>query len=134
MWFVAGDHAYEFEVEVELSPGATTGVLLFYSRRLYAGLGVSASNFILHRYGTERPMAKPGNVGRALRLRLRNDRHIVTIDYMADGKNWERFGTGMEVSGYHHNVAGDFLSLRPAIYAAGAGEVRFRNFRYRALP
>ena len=40
----------------------------------------------------------------------------------------------MEVSGYHHNVAGEFLSLRPAIYAAGEGDVRFRNFIYRALP
>jgi hypothetical protein len=39
----------------------------------------------------------------------------------------------MEVSGYHHNVAYDFLSLRPAIYAAGAGEARFRRLRYRAL-
>ena len=39
----------------------------------------------------------------------------------------------MEVSGYHHNVAGEFLSLRPAIYAAGAGEVRFRQFVYRAI-
>jgi beta-xylosidase/acetyl esterase/lipase len=134
LWFVAGDHAYEIEVSVEASAGATAGVLLFYSRRLYAGLGVSASNFILHRYGTERPMAKPSNVGQAYRLRLRNDRHIVTIDYSTDGKTWERFGTGMEVSGYHHNVAGDFLSLRPAIYAAGSGVVRFRDFRYRALP
>jgi hypothetical protein len=26
------------------------------------------------------------------------------------------------------------LSLRPAIYAAGTGEVRFRRFTYRALP
>ena len=40
----------------------------------------------------------------------------------------------MEVSGYHHNVGYDFLSLRPALYAAGEGEVRFRNFKYRTLP
>jgi hypothetical protein len=39
-----------------------------------------------------------------------------------------------EVSGYNHNVAGGFLSLRPALLAAGLGEVRFRNFRYQALP
>ena len=32
------------------------------------------------------------------------------------------------------NVAYEFLSLRPALYAAGTGEVRFRNFKYRALP
>ena len=58
----------------------------------------------------------------------------MTIHYSPDGKTWERFGTRMEVSGYHHNVAYDFLSLRPAIYAAGTGEVRFRNFTYKALP
>lgn len=39
----------------------------------------------------------------------------------------------MEVSGYHHNVAWDFLSLRPGVFAAGEGEVRFRNLVYKAL-
>ena len=39
----------------------------------------------------------------------------------------------MEVSGYHHNVAGKFLSLRPGLYASGRGRVRFLDFRYRAL-
>jgi len=51
-----------------------------------------------------------------------------------DGKQWERYDRGMEVSGYHDNVGYDFLSLRPALYAAGSGQVRFRNFKYRALP
>jgi xylan 1,4-beta-xylosidase len=32
------------------------------------------------------------------------------------------------------SVAGEFLSLRPAIYAAGRGEVKFRDFKYQALP
>jgi hypothetical protein len=31
-------------------------------------------------------------------------------------------------------VADGFISLRPAIYAAGHGEVRFRDFRYRLSP
>ena len=132
--FITGDHAYEFEVQIEIDPGTTAGVLLFYSSRLYAGLGFNAKNLILHRYGTERLLGKPASIGQSLRLRLRNDRHIVTIHYSGDGKTWEAFGTGMEVSGYHHNVAGEFLSLRPAIYAAGSGEVRFRDFRYRTIP
>jgi xylan 1,4-beta-xylosidase len=109
-------------------------VLLFYSSRLFAGLGYSRSNFILHRYGTDRLMAKAPGLGQTVHLRLRNDRHIVTIEFSTDGLRWERFGTAMEVSGYHHNVAGEFLSLKPAIYAAGTGEVRFRNFLYRVLP
>jgi xylan 1,4-beta-xylosidase len=39
----------------------------------------------------------------------------------------------MEVSGIHHNVFGGFLSLKLGVYAAGAGTVRLRDFRYRAL-
>jgi beta-xylosidase len=62
------------------------------------------------------------------------DSYIIgTIHYSVDGQKWERYDRGMEVSGYHHNVGYDFLSLRPALYAAGTGEVRFRNFKYRAL-
>jgi xylan 1,4-beta-xylosidase len=134
LWFVNGDHAYEMEVDIDADPGATAGLLLFYSRRLYAGLGFSSKNFFMHSYGLDRPQGKPAHVGQRLRLRIRNDRHIVTIHFSVDGKTWERYDRGMELSGYHHNVAYDFLSLRPAIYAAGAGEVRFRDFIYRALP
>jgi xylan 1,4-beta-xylosidase len=133
MWFVTGDRAYEVQVEIDADPGATAGLLLFYNSRLYAGLGFSATRFIMHSYGLDRPGGKPEHVGQRLHLRLRNDRHIVTIHYSTDGEHWERYDRGMEVSGYHHNVGYDFLSLRPALYAAGSGEVRFRNFVYRAL-
>ena len=133
LWFVTGDHAYEIEVEIDADPGASAGLLLFYSRKLYAGLGFSDRNLIMHQYGTERPGAKPPDFGRHVFLRLRNDRNILTMFYSPDGRSWRRFDRGIDVSGYHHNVAYDFLSLRPALYASGIGEVRFRNFRYRAL-
>ena len=134
LWFPNGDHAYQIEVEIEADANASGGLLVFYSRRLYAGLGFSARNLRLHLYGTDRTSAKPAHLGQRMWIRLTNDRHIVQLDYSADGKKWERYDRGIEVSGYHHNVAGDFLSLKPAIYAAGEGEVRFRNFLYRALP
>ena len=51
-----------------------------------------------------------------------------------DGRTWKRHGTRMEVSGLHHNVFGGFLSLRVGLYAAGAGEARLTDFRYRANP
>jgi len=66
-------------------------------------------------------------------MRIKNDRHIVTVHHSADGAKWTKYGVQFEVSGYHQNVAGDFLSLRPAIYAAGTGEVRIRGVRYTAL-
>jgi xylan 1,4-beta-xylosidase len=134
LWFVNGDHAYEMEVEIDADPAASGGLLVFYSRKLYAGLGFSARNLRLHLYGMDRTSAKPSHLGQRMWIRLRNDRHIVTLDYSVDGKTWQRYDRAIEVSGYHHNVAYDFLSLRPALYASGSGEVRFRNFKYRALP
>ena len=68
-----------------------------------------------------------------LHLKLENRRHIVTMRYSIDGATWTKHPWQFEVSGVHHNVLGDFLSLRPALYACGAGAVRFREFRYRAL-
>ena len=69
-----------------------------------------------------------------MRIRLRNERNILTL-YTSDdaGRSWQKFGTQMEVSGYHHNVAYDFLSLRPALYAAGNGTASFTQFIYRGL-
>jgi xylan 1,4-beta-xylosidase len=134
MTFVVGDHAYEVSVEMEVSADATGGLLLFYSSRLYAGLGFRRGTFILHNAGEEVEHAAPERVGERLSIRLRNDRHIVTMQFSEDGERWRRYDRVLEVSGYHHNVAYDFLSLRPALYAAGHGAVRFANFTYRALP
>lgn len=132
--FVVGDQAYQVEVEIEIDEGARAGLILFYNSKLYAGLGFDKKQFIMHRYGTERMLPLPEDIGKKLHLRIINDRHIVSIFHSADGQKWRRFPTGMEVSGYHHNVMYDYLSLRPALYAAGQGEVRFRNFKYQALP
>lgn len=130
---VVGDLSYEIEVDLEVDANSRAGLLLFYSRRLYCGLGFDDARFVMHRYGLERNVRKPDGLARRVWLRAKNDRHIVTFHHSADGNNWKKFDVQMEVSGYHHNVAGDFLSLRPAIYAAGRGEVRIRGVTYRAL-
>lgn len=131
---IAGDPAYQFEVQMEIAPGAVGGALLFYSDRLYVGVGSNGEQFVMHRYGEERPtrLAASAKGGR-LWLRVTNNRHIVTIHSSADGQTWQKYPVQMEVSGYHHNVAGKFLALKPALYAAGNGAVTFRSFRYRAL-
>jgi beta-xylosidase len=131
--FITPDLAYRVSVDIELQDDAQAGLLLFYSKRLYCGLGFDARGFVMHRYGLERRGALPGGVGRRLHLRIENNRHIVTIHHSPDGQRWTKYGVQMEVSGYHHNVAGDFLSLRPAIYAAGKGAAVFRDVRYQAL-
>lgn len=130
---IAGDQAYEFQCEIEIDRGTTAGLLLFYDQQLYCGLGFDESKFVTHQYGMER--GRPANPhGRRMLMRVRNDRHIVSFHTSGDGgKTWKRFDRGMEVSGYHHNVRGGFLMLRPGLYSAGKGEARFRDFAFRAL-
>ncbi len=133
LMLIAGDQAYEFECDVEIAPGGTAGLVLFYDDKLYCGLGFDEKRFVTHQYGIER--GRPANPhGRRMRVRIANKRHIVAIHTSGDdGKTWKRFDRGMEVSGYHHNVRGGFLMLRPGLYSAGQGEARFRDFRFRAL-
>ena len=106
---------------------------MFSVDRLYGGLGFDDERFVTHQYGLER--GRPANPhGRRMRMRVTNRRHIVTYDTSGDGgRTWQRFDRGMEVSGYHHNVRGGFLMLRPGLYAAGPGEAKFRDFRFTAL-
>ncbi|MBW8812683.1 MAG: family 43 glycosylhydrolase [Caulobacterales bacterium] len=131
--FVTGDHAYEIQCDIEVDPGVRAGLILFYDRQLYCGLGFDERHFVTHQYGIER--GRPANPnGARMLMRLRNDRHIVSFHLSGDGgRTWTRFDRGMEVSGYHHNVRGGFRMLKPGLYAAGAGQARFRDFRYRAL-
>ena len=131
--FVNGDQAYEIECEIEIDPDTRAGLILFYDRQLYCGLGFDTKAFVTHQYGIER--GRPANPhGSKMLMRLRNDRHIVSFHTSGDGgATWKRFDRGMEVSGYHHNVRGGFLMLKPGLYAAGKGSARFKGFKYRAL-
>jgi len=133
---VTGDQAYEMEVDVAFDPSVQAGLLLFYSDRLYAGIGVNDKSLILHRYGLDqRHIPKPDGMANQLRIRLVHAWHVLTIYTSHDrGRYWQKFPVQMDVSGYHHNVAYGFMSLRPALYATGTGEARFQRLTYRAIP
>lgn len=130
--FIQGDLAYELEVEIEIDPGVTAGLILFYDRALYAGIGFDQERFVTHQYGIER--ARPANPhGRRMLIRLTNAYNVVSFHTSSDGVTWSKFDRQMEVSGYNHNVRGGFMALRPGLYAAGTGEARFRALKFRAL-
>lgn len=129
----AGDHVYEFSVDIELEGDVQGGVLLFYSRRLYCGMGHDGSRMTTYSTGQATYHREPAPAVRRIHMRIVNDRNIVTMYYSEDGNTWTRHGKRMEVSGYNHNTADEFLSLRPGLFAIGSGTVRFRNFRYHAL-
>ncbi|MFN4184290.1 MAG: family 43 glycosylhydrolase [Hyphomonas sp.] len=131
--FIAGELGYEVEADIELGEGTEAGLLLFYSKRLYAGLGFDANGLIMHRYGRPRRGRAPDSHNHRLHIRIRNDHHIMTIHTRRDGLAWEKHPVQMEVSGYHHNTDGDFLSLRPALYASGKGSALVRSVTFRRI-
>ncbi|WP_343517681.1 family 43 glycosylhydrolase [Sphingomonas sp.] len=129
--FVAGDRAYQIEVEVEVEGGAQGGLLLFYNEKLFCGIGLSDGKLHAWRIGQEErwPPGGPAS-SRRLHMRVVNDENIVTFFHSLDGRTWTK-ERSVEVAGYNHNVADGFLSLRPAFYAAGKGDVIFRALSYR---
>jgi xylan 1,4-beta-xylosidase len=109
-------------------------MLLFYNHKAFVGMGFTPSTLKIFEYSDELVWARRPLDTRFLRLRLCNDENVLTQEFSVDdGQSWTRHDTRMEVSGFHHNVFGGFLSLRLAVYAAGKGAVRLRNFRYSAL-
>jgi len=131
---IPGDRAYEVTARMELDPGSRAGLLLFYNSGLYCGLSYGPEGLVMHRYGQERSRPNDLDAGLThLEIKVRNDNHVVTFFTRLPGERWKKFDVQMEVSGYHHNTAYDFLSLRPGLMAAGKGHVRFSQFRYKAL-
>lgn len=134
LMFVAGEHRYEVEVEIETSGEVTAGIVLYYNADFFMGAGYDKAKRYRYRKGEARTSGThpAGSVNR-IWLRVRNDAHIVTGAYSYDGVHWQRETYGMDISGYHHNTLYDFQSVLPGIFAAGSGYARFSNFKYRAL-
>jgi xylan 1,4-beta-xylosidase len=135
---IVGDRSYECRVEVEISGEGHAGLALFYDERAHVGLGFTTTQMLTYGYSQEHGWmrhALPAATGpRRVQVRLVNRENVLTWHTSHDdGKTWNQHFWQMEVSGFHHNVFGGFLFLRPALFAAGAVQARFRNFSYRGL-
>ncbi|MCM3880325.1 MAG: family 43 glycosylhydrolase [Vicinamibacterales bacterium] len=139
---IVGDQAYEVSVEIELdpaAPGSIGGLLLLSNPNLYLGTAHDGARLLIYRSGQPGRGNGAGRGGqpvaptvRRIFLKIQNDRHIVSFYNSPDGMNWARQDIGIEASSYTRNGGGG-ESLRVALFAAGPGEIKFRQFRYRAL-
>jgi beta-xylosidase len=127
------DRAYEVEVELELSGEAVGGLLLYFNDRLFYGMGWDGDAMHSYAGGMHTHWREPADPGPVIQLRLQNDHHIVTGWHRQPGGEWQRHGVRYDTSGAHSATINDLKSLRPALFAAGDGEVVFRRFRYRPL-
>ena len=128
----AADHSYEVIVEFDIDPGVIGGLTMFYDQNANARIAVDNNRFTVYNQQA-RKISVNNELGSHGFLRILNDEHEVSFYYSADGKDWNRVERTLEMSGFHHNVFGQFLSLRAGLYAFGEGNVRFDNFTYRPL-
>jgi xylan 1,4-beta-xylosidase len=119
------NHAFEAEVEISIPETAEGGLMLSGGSRGggtggFATVGVRKGQAFATWAGQANYTDWKG--GRIF-VRLRNRNYDITCFYSADGKNWTQFFNAT------HLTEGRRLSL----YAAGEGQVTFRNFKYRGL-
>ena len=71
------------EVEIEVEGAATGGVLFFYNKRMYCGLGFNERQLVRHRTAIDANRRKPAGIERRMFIRFENNRHIVTFHHFA---------------------------------------------------
>jgi beta-xylosidase len=128
--FATGDHSYSLEVDVAVEPACIAGLALFYDPLHAIGLSIGRE-LIVHRPENGNTSIYSEHVPRAT-LRFVNDRQEVDMYYQLPGEKWRKIDRSWEVSGLNQNDLGEFLSLRPALFACGSDHATFRAFRYSA--
>jgi beta-xylosidase len=116
------NHAYEAEVEVTIPETAEAGLLLSSGRGeagTWASVGLQKGQ--VFRNGEHRSSLDSKYTH--LFLRLRDMNYDISAFYSPDGKEWTQFETSSRVTD----------GRRLSLYAAGSGDVVFRNFKYHGL-
>jgi beta-xylosidase len=121
------NHAYEVQVEVSIPETAEAGLLLYSGGGREAGsswamVSLRKGETFLTSWTQHRDDVESKETH--LFLRLRDINYDISAFYSADGKTWIPFDNS---STYVTDGRRLFL------YAAGTGEVVFRNFQYRGL-
>lgn len=126
------DHSYIAQVEIEIEGEATGGLVLFYNNTAYSGILANSRNILANLRGWQFP-TETNVIDKHTFLRIRNINNTVDMFYSLDGENWIKIENSLEVTAYHHNVLGGFLSLRIGLSSMGNGSVRFKNFVYQDI-
>ena len=132
MLTTANDEQYSVEVEVWVpEKDGEAGLLLFYSEKAFAGVSCDSKNFKVYQ-DAEHYTEMPNTMGRRLRIRLENRCDYLDILVSGDGNEWQTLAEKIHIADFHHNRYGEFLALRPALYAGGTATSQFKKFSYQS--
>jgi len=106
--------------------------VLFYNKTAFSGILADKENIMTNLRGWQFTSEKNA-INRHVFLRLKNIENTVDMFYSTDGVNWNKGPSSVEVSSLNHNALSGFLSLRIGLCSIGEGNVRFKNFIYKAI-
>lgn len=129
MLCIPPDHNYTAQVELQIKGNAIGGLVLFYNQQASSGILADSVNILTNIKGWQFKTEKDV-IDKHVFLRIKKTDNIVNMYYSLDGDNWKKTENSLEVSGFHHNVLGSFLSLRIGLCSIGDGKVEFRDFVY----
>lgn len=127
-----GDHDFEATVKLEPEKGVEAGLVLYYDRKAFAGIGLK-DGFVFSLSKGELTSAAMIEAKQVRYFKIRLFEYDLTMFYSDDGLNWKPFPDSQEVSGYQQNMLGGFSSLKVGVYGQGDGRLRIDDFTYRAL-
>lgn len=127
---IASDADYEMTVELETAGEVETGLALMVNDNRYVGIGLKDG--VVQGLSQGKPAWGKIEAKGCKYLRLRVEKYTVGVSYSIDGKEWKTYPHGFDASGYHTNMLGGFLSLKPSILCKGSGSVTVKkvDFRY----
>ncbi len=129
MLCIPSDHSYTAQVEIEIESDAIGGLVLYYNEHAYSGILADNKNILTNIKGWQFETEK-NVINKHVFLRIKNVNNIIDMYYSVDSENWIKIENSLEVSGFHHNVIGGFMSMRIGLCSIGEGKVTFRNFKY----
>lgn len=130
--FVAPDKDYEISAEFNVEGNVEAGLIFCYNKNCFAGFGCGKNRMVCWRRGVRRDKGA-NRLGNHFWLKLRFEDNTIVGYLSKNGREWSQMQWGLEVSGYHHNVLSDFLSLLPGVYCYGNGKATISEFKYQAI-
>lgn len=124
---------YSLEIGMRIEGNVTAGLTMYYNEIYNCALAFSQKGITRYKYGRPESYIKINANANEIRLRMNKCDNIISWYYSTDGKKWVKYPNTVEVSGYHHNVAGGFLSLLPGVFVFGDGKVTLYDFVYKGL-
>jgi len=122
------NNSYEVDVEVNTGEKSKGGILLHYSTTSSLGMELEKNTIYRLTGGVGRTKVTDVKPGDHVYLKVANDHQDALYFYSFDRKTWKRVDFVNNLNDFGKGT------LRIGLYAAGEGEVTFKNFTYKGLP